>query len=207
MTNGRTIRSIGRDTTESEVGETAVTGTPEQEFMAEDVAPAWDADFDEPVRERRLWPIVLGTLAMAVLVGWTAFFVWANRDAMAGGAASGQWIGWITQWAVPVLLIAVAWLIAMRSSAREAVRFGDAARMLSQESALLESRLVAVNRELSLAREFLAAQSRELDYLGRSAAERISEHAGKLQALVVDNSAQVDAIAGVSVTALENMAQ
>ena len=157
--------------------------------------------------KRRVWPVLIGSLPVIAVLGWTAFYVWANRGAMLAGAASGQWIGWVTQWAVPVLLVAIAWLIAMRSSAREATRFGDAARALSQESVLLETRLVAVNRELSLAREFLAAQSRELDYLGRSAAERISEHAGKLQTLLIDNGAQVEAIADVSVTALENMAQ
>ena len=207
MSRRRHIHAIGDGAADGE-NETGVeTSVAAEEFMAEEVAPPWDEGFGEPVRPRRVWPIVLGIVAVLAVLAWTAFFGWTNRAAMQAGAAPGQWIGWVTQWAVPVLLVAVAWLIAMRSSAREAARFGDAARVLSQESALLETRLVAVNRELSLAREFLAAQSRELDYLGRSAAERISEHAAALQTLVVDNGAQVDAIAGVSVTALENMAQ
>ncbi len=207
MTMGRHIRAIGDGSVESETGEIVETPAPDQEYPAGDTASSWDDALEEPVSPRRVWPVVLGISGVLAIIGWTAFFGWTNRVAIASGAAPVQWIGWITQWAVPVLLVAVAWLIAMRSSAREAVRFGDAARVLSQESALLETRLVAVNRELSLAREFLAAQSRELDYLGRSAAERISEHAAALQTLVVDNGAQVDAIAGVSITALENMAQ
>ena len=207
MTKGRHIRAIGDGAAEIETGEIVETVEQDEGYGVEDTLPPWNEAFEEPVHQRRVWPIILSSLAALAVLGWTAFYAWANREAMLVGATPGQWIGWATQWTVPVLLVAVAWLIAMRSSAREATRFGDAARVLSQESALLETRLVAVNRELSLAREFLAAQSRELDYLGRSAAERISEHAGKLQALVADNGAQVDAIAGVSVTALENMAQ
>jgi hypothetical protein len=166
-----------------------------------------EADEAEPARAAPRWPRLLAALALVLVLAWTAFFAWANRAAMRDGATSGEWINWVGQWATPVLLVGVVWLLAMRGSTREAARFGDAARLLAQESALLENRLAAVNRELSLAREFLAAQSRELDYLGRSAAERISEHAGKLQALVIDNGAQVDAIAGVSQTALANMAE
>ena len=207
MTKGRHIRAIGDGAAEIETGEIVETVEQGEGYGVEDTLPPWNDAFEEPVHQRRAWPIILSSLAVLAVLGWTAFYAWANRAAMLAGATPGQWIGWVTQWTVPVLLVAVAWLIAMRNSAREATRFGDAARVLSQESALLETRLVAVNRELSLAREFLAAQSRELDYLGRSAAERISEHAGKLQALVADNGAKVDAIAGVSVTALENMAQ
>ena len=55
-----------------------------------------------------------------------------------------------------------------------------------------------VNRELSLAREFLAAQTRDLESLGRVATQRLSENADRLQDLVRDNGSQVEAIAGVS---------
>lgn len=207
MSKGTHIRAIGDGTADGETDEVVETAGAEEEVATEHILPPWDEAIEKSSAPRRWWPVVLGLLALVAVLGWTAFFAWTNRAAMLSGAAPGQWIGWVTQWAVPVLLVAVAWLIAMRSSAREATRFGDAARVLSQESALLETRLAAVNRELSLAREFLAAQSRELEYLGRSAAERISEHAAALQTLVIDNGAQVDAIAGVSVTALENMAQ
>lgn len=207
MRRNRHIRAIGEEAAETQASEAVEAATGVGLDPVEEPLALYDEYIEEPSPQRRIWPLVMGSLALLAVFGWTAFFGWTNRSAMAAGAAPGQWIGWVTQWAVPVLLVAVAWLIAMRSSAREAARFGDAARVLSQESALLETRLVAVNRELSLAREFLAAQSRELDYLGRSAAERISEHAGTLQSLVADNGAQVDAIAAVSVTALENMAQ
>ena len=136
--------------------------------------------------------------------GWSGFFVW-SRLAELGAADAAGWSRLIADWALPVLLIAVAWLVAMRSSRREAARFGDAAQALSRESALLEQRLTTVNRELSLAREFIAAQSRDLEALGRIAAERLSQNAGQLQSLIHDNGARVDAIGTVSAAALENM--
>jgi chromosome segregation ATPase len=62
-----------------------------------------------------------------------------------------------------------------------------------------------VNRELSLAREFLGSQSRELESLGRIASDRLSKHADELQALIKGNGAQIDSIASVSSTAMTNM--
>ena len=95
----------------------------------------------------------------------------------------------------------------LRNSRREAQRFGDTAHLLRQESQALEERLGIVNRELAMAREFLGSQSRELDSLGRVASERISTHAAELQSLIQTNGAQVDAIASVSDTALNNMSK
>ena len=158
---------------------------------------------DEIDRPRRGW--IAPTLAILAIAGWTAFFVWANRSEILSGGSPAQLSEWIVQWSVPVLLVVALWILGTRNSTREALRYGEVARSLSEESALLERRLVTVNRELSLAREFLGNQSRDLEYLGRSASERISEHADRLQGLIHDNGAQVDAIAGTSSAALENM--
>lgn len=202
MTKNPHIRAVEG---EQAVETAAQTSTPlETEPLPEthyEAAEDWD---EEPAPHRNLgWIVpILAILAIAV---WSGFFGWANRAEMLAGAASQQWIGWITAWATPVLLVVAIWLLALRTSTREAARFGNVAQLLSTESARLEERLATVNRELSLAREFLATQTRELDYLGRTATERLSEHAGQLQTLVLDNGAQVEAIATVSSSALENM--
>ncbi|MCB2080203.1 MAG: ATPase [Novosphingobium sp.] len=144
-------------------------------------------------------------LAVSAGVVWTAFFLWANSGSWPSGQDLSGWTGLAADWAVPVLLIAVVWLLAMRNSRREAARFAGAARMLSTESAALEARLSTVNSELSLAREFIAAQSRDLDSLGRQATERLSEHAERLQALVQENGSRIESLGTVSETALGNM--
>ena len=144
-------------------------------------------------------------LALAAVTGWTVFFGWAHLEAMRAGAAPAQWAQWVVQWSVPAALVGIVWLLAMRSSQAEARRFAGTAALMNRESAALEARLKVVNRELSLAREFLAAQARDLEALGRIAAERISGHAGELQGLIASNGAQVEAIGTASETALGNM--
>ena len=110
-----------------------------EEFVAEDDDPS----------VRRQW--VAPTIALTVIAAWTGFFVWANRSEMLAGGTPQQWTGWITSWAIPVLLVVSLWMLAVRNSRREARRFGEVARSLSEESVRLEVKLAAVNRELSLA--------------------------------------------------------
>jgi chromosome segregation ATPase len=160
---------------------------------------------DEPVRRLGRFDWAVPTLAVLAVLGWTGFFGWVHQRTLLAGASPAQWAEWVVDWSVPVLLVVALWLLAMRNSRREAARFGAAAQTLAQESALLERRLVTVNRELSLARDFIAAQSRDLESLGRTASDRISQHADRLQGLIHDNGAQVEAIGRVSTTALENM--
>ncbi len=159
----------------------------------------------ETVAPRFGW--VLPALALAIVVGWTALYGWAMRAELATAASASptQWTRWIIDWSVPVLLVAVIWLIAMRNSRAEAQRFADTASLLSHESAQLETRLNVVNRELSVAREFLGAQSLELESLGRIASEKLTTHASDLQKLIKTNGKQVDRIGSASETALDNM--
>ena len=171
------------------------------------IAIADDDWWEEPIprRSRRWGALVAGMFAIAAVIGWTALFGLANFDAIRGGGSLMQWSGWLRDWAVPVVLIAVLWLLTMRNSRREAARFGETARLLSDEASKLEARLTNVNRELSLAREFIAAQSRDIDSLGRVATERLSQHAERLVSLIQDNGTRIDAIGDVSSFALENM--
>ena len=176
------------------------------ELILEHVAT--DEDWwEEPVpRPARRWgALVAATVALAAVTGWTALFLAANFAAMRSGGTLVQWTGWLRDWAVPVVLVAVVWLLTMRNSRREATRFGDTARMLGEESLKLEVRLTTINRELSLAREFIAAQARDIDSLGRVATERLSQHAERLVSLIQDNGTRIDAIGDVSSAALENM--
>lgn len=167
---------------------------------------AWE-DTDEPVDHEaapdRGW--IVPALAAFATLAWTGFFAWANSVALSEEAKLSQLTALIGDWSLPVLLIGVAWLLFMRTSRREAGRFGDAARLLSDESAQLESRLINVNRELSLAREFIASQSRDLESLGRVASERLSQNADRLQSLIRENGLRVESIGTVSEAALENM--
>ncbi len=171
------------------------------DYPAENAGYAdWDDEPAPPPTRRWQVPALAGVAAL----GWTAFFGWANQWALAGTTAQ-QAISLLTSWAVPILLVVTLWILATRNSREEALRFGQTARLLSDESAMLEARLTVINRELSLAREFLASQSRDLDSLGRVATEKLSTHAERLEALITGNGDRIDAIASVSSNALENM--
>ena len=167
---------------------------------------AYEQDWEEdPVERGPHFAWAMPTFAVLAIAGWTAFFAWAHQTELTAGASPQDWAGWIVDWAVPVLLVIAIWLLAMRHSRREAARFTDAAQALSSESAALERRLAVVNRELSLARDFIASQSRDLESLGRVASERLSTNADRLQELIRNNGAEVDRIGEVSEAALANM--
>jgi hypothetical protein len=175
----------------------------EARMQAEEI-DSWASDDAEREGERNTaW--IIPALAFIAIAAWTGLYIAANLSQLRQGIAMPYVPGMIAEWCVPVLLIGIVWLLALRHSVREAKRFGDVARMLSTESAHLEQRLTTVNRELSLAREFVASQSRDLETLGRVAADRLSQNAHRLEELVRDNGARVDSISTVSSTALENM--
>ncbi|HZF45205.1 MAG TPA: ATPase, partial [Sphingomonadaceae bacterium] len=203
MSGGSHIVSLGKGDIPSEVHleaapdaalELTVEATQEAQFFV---------DEDRASAGRFGW--IAPTLASLAITGWTGFFIWAHLAEMLAGPSPAIWSSWIAQWAMPTVLVVGLWLLAMRSSRREALRFGAVARSLADESAMLEARLTTVNRELSLAREFLAAQSRDLESLGRVAGDRLSENAERMAALVHKNAAQIESIASVSTTALANM--
>lgn len=205
MTGGPHIRAVGPEAAQdAPVVEQVLAGDEpvmlQEEWMEEELEPA-------PMSRRRLGDWLVPTLALLAIAVWTGFYAWTIRGQLQLDSAPQAWIDAITDWSVPVLLVVTLWLLAMRLSRREAQRFGDAALLLRQESQTLENRLAIVNRELSLAREFMASQSRELEALGRIASERISTHAQSLQSLIQSNGAQVEAIASVSDTALNNMSK
>lgn len=158
---------------------------------------------DEPALPRAQW--VAPALAISVALAWTGFFAWVNQAQILRGGTPAQWVDWIGQWSLPLILLVGLYLVFMRNSRREALRFGKAARSLAHESNQLESRLQVVNRELALARNFIEAQSRDLESLGRTASERLSGQADRLHTLIHTNSEQVDIIGRVSESAVSNM--
>lgn len=165
---------------------------------------AWDhgdfAEWNAPMRAR-----LLPSLVIAAMVAWTVLFVAAEWEVLSGGASITQIVALVGAWTMPILLLCAIWLLLLQNGHHEVARFGDAARLLAQEASQLETRITTINQELSLAREFIGAQSRDLESLGRLAAERLSENAAQLQSLIQANGSQVEAIAGVSATALDNM--
>lgn len=202
MTGGSLIRAIGPQAAQDAPNNRADGEAGEPLALESEWAETWAED-EPSTTARGGW--IVPALALLAIAGWSGFYVWALQADILTGGTPVQWVGWIINWSVPVLLVISLWILAMRMSRREAGRFADAAALLSREASELENRLVIVNRELSLAREFLGAQSLELESLGRVASERLSTHATEIKGLILANGQQIDSIATVSDTALSNM--
>ncbi len=202
MTRRRTLVP-GQDNSVQEALDDTATGAEETYETSEEEVYEEQYWEEEPARPRGTW--IVPTLTAFAALGWTAFFGWVHRQEILAGAPPAQWVDWIVQWSVPLVLLVVLYLLAMRNSRREANRFSEAAQLLSRESAQLESRLKVVNRELALARNFIESQSQDLETLGRLASERLTTHADRLQDLIRHNSAQVETIGHVSESAVANM--
>ncbi|MEL6541740.1 MAG: ATPase [Pseudomonadota bacterium] len=203
------IRAIDGETNEPETPETENTFDEALEAESEDelLLESYDEVYEELSPSADRVKTIATALAVLAVLGWSGLYGWALWPDLSqtASAAPTSWVRWIVDWSVPVALICVVWMLAMRNSTREAKRFAQSAALLSQESAELENRLSVVNRELSLAREFLASQSRDLETLGRMAAERLSTNAAELQDLIKSNGKQVENIGTASDTALANM--
>ena len=202
MTRRRTLVP-GQDDTVQETPDDTENGAEETYETSEGEVYEEEYWEEEPARPRATW--LVPALTVLAALAWTGFFGWVHHREILAGAEPAQWLDWIVQWSVPLVLLVALYLLAMRNSRREANRFNEAARLLSQESAQLESRLKVVNRELALARNFIESQSQDLETLGRLASERLATNADRLQNLIRDNSAQVETIGSVSESAVANM--
>jgi hypothetical protein len=143
-------------------------------------------------------------LAAALIIGWTVLLGVARAHALQAGLTADGLVNLVTAWALPVLLVLMGVLIA-RTTLRDASRHARVIHALADESRLLESRLRAMNTELSLARDFIAAQSRDLESLGRIAVDRLSGSAERLKDLIGGQGRDMDHIGTVAAKALENI--
>jgi chromosome segregation ATPase len=185
---------IGSNVADADQSEDLIDHDPGEGFLSESSAPligSWMAP----------------ALAWVLGAAWTGFYGWTFQQQILSGPSAQAAINLITGWATPLLLIVGLWLAVRYSSERQSRKFSKIARSLSDEANHLEQRLAQVNQELGNARSFISTQSSELQTLGTAAAERIGEHAEKLEALITVNGAQIDAISNGSALALKNLDQ
>lgn len=160
-----------------------------------------DEDISPPADSLGRWAIAGAGLAAI----WTGFFVWASLPQWQAGLSPAQVTEAVTQWAIPVIAILALYLVMQRNSTAEARRFARVAGSLRSESAALEMRLSHINSELSLAREFLANQSLELESLGRVSSDRLRGFAEELRAMIEASDTGMRAIGEVSEATSGNM--
>jgi len=205
MTMRSKIVGLSRDITETEQNAAApVAG--EVEVTSDD---GYDADLEGYAEESTYRSGILGYIAPVLLLvafsTWTAFFALTYWPEVMVGLANDRIIALVTTWSVPTLLITVLWLLAMRNSSREATRFGRVASRLRMESDALAQRMRTVNGEISLAREFLSQNARELETVGRQSSQKLIESAQMLSAALADSDEKAKKLEAVSQAANTNL--
>ncbi|NQV95918.1 MAG: hypothetical protein HQ482_12455, partial [Sphingomonadales bacterium] len=146
-------------------------------------------------------------LLVVSTVGWTGFFLWANRDIFTTMPTPKAGIDLLTQWCLPMATLGIIYLLYMRNSTHEAGRFADVAFSLRAESELLETRLKTVNNELSVAREFLSQESRELEFLGDQSSGKLTTAAGLIRKSLEDGLGKMQKLDDVGGAAYKNLEQ
>jgi hypothetical protein len=208
MTKNPKVVGLNREITESSQDTATQDVNSHAEGIAENVDVAdYDDDPVETARPRGTVQYIAPTLLLIAFVGWSTFFGLTYWPEVPFGMNNDRVITLIATWAIPTLLIAVLWLLAMRNSSREATRFGKVASLLRHESDALASRMRAVNDEIALAREFLAQNARELETVGRQSSQKLVDSAHMLSAVFADSGEKVKTLELVSNAANANLEQ
>ncbi len=188
------------DSSYPDIGVTA--NSAEEEYaVAEESDWDWEDNAETPAQSDN---VIKFAFVAAALV-WTGILTWSKLPKIEAGLGMEQGVDMFVQWSIPILLLAVTYLLLIRNSTREAGVFGNVAASLRAESQALEARLHHMNGELSLAREFLANQSLELESLGRTSSDTLLGHAEKIQNIISDSDVKVRSIGDVSDSALTNI--
>ena len=195
---------------ESHIPEHDISSEP-TEFTSEndysEYAEAEDASEYTSTGAKSWKSYIIPVLIVALAAGWTGYFVWTNMPLLKAGVTGTSLINLISVWATPAMFLAVLWLIAMRSSRAEAFRFRDVALSLRTESEALEARMRTVNEEISLARNFLAENARELETIGKQSSQNLMEAAQVLTSALSDSDAKAKTLEAVSGAATSNLEQ
>ncbi len=205
----REIPDDHRDEPLEHDGPAGLAASPEgPDLEMQDEPPAeYYEDYADEAPRHDFAKVLVPALLISAFAGWTGFFGWTYLPEAQRGLANDRIISLVTMWAIPTLLLAVLWLIAMRSSSREASRFGDVALLLRNESDALATRMRTMNEEISLAREFLAQNARELESVGRQSAKQLVELAEQLAAALADSDQKAKTLEAVSNAATSNLEQ
>lgn len=123
----------------------------------------------EPSLGQRLFVPTLILLALA----WIGFFAWSLLAGTALPASPAGWASTIAQASVPLILLALIYLVVQRTSAAESNRYGLIVRRMEQQSSELEAKLIGLNSYLSTSREELGRQADEVLQFGLQTAERL----------------------------------
>ena len=134
-----------------------------------------EAEEEQPTPPRSRWgTTLLATLALLLALAWVAALaVGITLESPPGGPGALRIAAWIGLGSGPLALLALLWLLLLRTGRSEATAYARAARRLRAESAGLIEMLATLDRRIETARADLAQHAADLAMLGDSTADRL----------------------------------
>ncbi len=172
--------------------------------ITEEQSPV-DDYYEEDSLNNKISRYLLPSSFIALAIGWTSFFIWANFETIKSGITPSEIPSLIMNWSVPTILIAVGWLLFMRSSKAEAQKFGDVANHLNRQANEVQDKMREVNEDIALARDFLSQYSRDIEHIGRNSAQNITDAAKTLEIAFNDSEIKAEKLEQVSNNANSNL--
>ncbi len=195
MTGEKKIVGLWRDSATSQEADSAApaeVAAPETMVTPEAAAPAerdWldmsslseTETIDGAQPARPAWregaaPALLILLA----IGWTGFALAVATDGLARSPALADWPTLVATIAMPLTLLAVLWMVLIRSGRSEQARFTRITSALRQENLALNQSMHSLGLHLADAQRQLGEQAKMVQQLGLDTVMRLSESSDKL---------------------------
>jgi seryl-tRNA synthetase len=171
-------------------------------------APSFTSEELEEAALSGRWrkPVALGVCTIAAIawlsvVGYARFLAWSSLS-----PSIDDVVTFVATASAPLALIAMIWMLAMRSSRAESSRFAQTAFALRSESERMDSVLAFVSARIDASRRDLSEQGDSLTNLGNDTAKRLSSVSESLRKEIEAISGQTQALKGTAAAARGDLA-
>ncbi|MGE5723331.1 MAG: hypothetical protein ACM3YM_12815 [Sphingomonadales bacterium] len=158
----------------------------------------WVAEAPQP--SRSIAVRLLGAVLILLGIAWIAGAGWVAAQSSPSVTPQAA-ITWIPALCVPLILLALVWQLAGRTSRRETERFSRAVAAMRNESASLESLLGVVSARLEENHARLTSEAAKLMSLGDEAADRLGRVAHYLAKESVNLDSKSEALESAAAAA------
>lgn len=198
MTGEKKIVGLWRDSaakTETE-GEVQAEAAAEESVSQPEAAPVAERDWldtsslsdagehwsgDEPDSAGSVWrDRIAPALLILLAASWAGFALFIATRGFANMPSPAEWPGLLATIAMPLTLLAVLWMVLLRSGRSEQARFARVASALRHENMSLNQSMHALGLHLADAQKQLSEQAKTIQQLGLDTVLRLSESSDKL---------------------------
>lgn len=142
--------------------------------------PVYDTADETGVPSHRAVDRIVPALLLVLALGWIGFALAAATDRFSRLPAFGDWPALLATIAMPLTLLAVLWMLLLRTGRSEQARFNKVAAALRNENLALNQSMQSLGQHLAEAQKQLAEQARLVQQLGSDTVARLTESSDKL---------------------------